>query len=112
MACDGKFSCPGHDCPPNCPKRETAERLTALTDGKVQISWDGNDTFEEGDEDSQGHLWRGVLMNANEEEMLYLDDRQSAPLELQIVSELRRIAELTERLADDTEARIRREVAL
>jgi hypothetical protein len=111
MACDGKIICPDRGCPTTCPKREIAERLTALTDGKVQIGWDGDDTFEEGDEGSRGHLWHGLLMNGHEEEMLYLDDRDPDPLEFQIVMELRRLAEDLRRLADDAEERIRKGVA-
>lgn len=86
-------SCP--DLEPDSPKHVQAERLTAWSEGAVQITF-RPDVFIDTDDDSRGHLFRLRAQfppsPSNEPDMGTLDDRRQAPLEEQIIAELRRMA--------------------
>jgi len=90
-------------CSPKCPKLAIVNRLRELTEGKLNISF-SHDEFYEDDEDAKGHLWYAYL--SSEIDYLYLDDRKAEPMEVQLVAELRRLADLCREMADEAELKI------
>lgn len=81
--------------------RRTAPHLSDLTDGKVEFF--AYQTPIADDPGGNEHRLFGCLHLPDEDEFLNLDDRLDLSLELQVVSELRRIAEVCRDLADVTE---------
>ena len=93
----------GTACSPDCPKLAVVNRLMALTDGNLTVSF-SHDEFLEDDDGASGHLWYAYL--DSEIEYLYLDDRKPESMEAQLVAELRRLADLCREMADGAEAKI------
>jgi hypothetical protein len=102
MKCD-KLLC--HGCPDqsSCENYAIATRLEEFTGGMMRVHFASD--LESG-EDSAGHLYRSYFSTeCDDNELLYLDDRKSESLELQLVAELRRLADYCRELADELETR-------
>jgi len=76
---------------------DIAAKLTALTGGRLEVSFDDG-RFHAGE---WGHRFWGTL--STEADDIELDDREPAPLQEQLTSELRRISRLYAELADQVE---------
>lgn len=80
----------------------TADKLTALTGGKVQVDY-CYDSFLGDDRDVAGHLFDAKIAddpNGGNEVDIYLDDRKP-DLKTQLIAELRRVGEHYYKLADE-----------
>lgn len=82
---------------PTHPKHDVAERLTAWSDGLVELRFFPNSSLP-GDPDSEGHLFDVELQDEiavpdDEPELGTVDDRKDSSLERVVIEELRRMAE-------------------
>jgi hypothetical protein len=88
------------------PQDQLAERLTALTGGKVRVAFEP-DAYVDSDAGAKGHQWSVSLTVEAEEEIglseTWLDDREPEPLKAQVVEAVRGWAAVLAELADQIE---------
>ena len=92
-------------CSPRCSKLRVVQRLEALTDGAMRVSFYHN-TRMTGDPGSEGHMYASWMSSEADDDFGWLDDRGPDPLEVQMVKELRRLAEFYNDMATRVEDRL------
>ena len=83
-------------------KHRIAKRLTALTDGQINVTHEPT-TYFASEPESKGHLYEGWLGIELGEDVVCLDDRQPESLRVQLAAELRRVANYYWELANKVE---------
>jgi hypothetical protein len=88
-------------------KHRMAERLSALTDGKIHVRYEPTTHYasdcESESPQSKGHLYQGRVGAECYDDIVCLDDRKPESLRVQLAAELRAIAAYYVTLADKVE---------
>ena len=82
-----------------------AARLTELSGGDMVVQFEA-DAFFGGDPGAEGHLYGGSRTCENDTDFVTLDDRRRETLEVQLLAEVRRLADAYSSLADRIEAKL------
>jgi len=102
-ACVCRSNCPEVS---TCPHKAVSNRLEELTGNNALVTFSPLTCLAD-DRGAEGHLYLcSARADNDDDDSGYIDDRGPEPLEVQLVRQLRRIAAFTNRIADETEAKI------
>jgi hypothetical protein len=87
-------------------RHRIAAELANLAEGNLRICHDAG-TALASDKSSQGHLYEAYDNWEKMDTAMILDDRQPQPLDVQLVAELRRVAQAYNELAEKVEKHVR-----